>query len=544
MLSKLSIRNKLIVILILPIVAMVTMVSLALKELSDLNRGVTRIYEDRVVPLETLKKISDDYAVLIVDTVNKANAGLIGANQSLKVIRDARQEVQSKWRAYKATELTAKESQLIQQAESLFAIADPQLNRLESRLSEFDSDADLKNRLNDIDGKLYQYIDPVSNKLAELVKLQLDVAAEERKNTAEIYDLSVMLQLLIGALVTLSMTVIGFLVYRSIRQPLHKLSGLMHEVATNSDLTLVAQPEGGIELENMAQSFNTMISHQRDLIQEISRATNQLTASAEEMSTISVQTKDNTQKQRQDIKQVTHSMQQMLASTEEVSANVESANQRAKSGLKQSDDGNIIVQNAVQSTNALVNNVGEVAQRIDSVVEHSENIDSVIGVINTIADQTNLLALNAAIEAARAGEQGRGFSVVADEVRKLAQKTQQSTTETQEAIQRLQAGIQEAVNAMRESQEEAEHTGEKASQVGEALRSISSSMQEITDSNASITAVSEEQSAVAAEISSSLTSINDVSEEAFDGAQHISSASQELTTLASELNNRVNTFKF
>lgn len=90
--------------------------------------------------------------------------------------------------------------------------------------------------------------------------------------------------------------------------------------------------------------------------------------------------------------------------------------------------------------------INGLSARMGDIVQQSQEIKSVIAIINDIADQTNLLALNAAIEAARAGEHGRGFAVVADEVRKLAEKTQKSLSEINATISVLLQSISDADN--------------------------------------------------------------------------------------------------
>ena len=98
-----------------------------------------RIYDDRVVPLEDLKLIADDYAVFVIDAVNKANAGLIKGSEALDGIRKARKEIEEKWDKYMATTLTVEEAQLAKEAEARFIPANNSLDKLEAKLNMLNS---------------------------------------------------------------------------------------------------------------------------------------------------------------------------------------------------------------------------------------------------------------------------------------------------------------------------------------------------------------------------------------------------------------------
>ncbi len=524
----------------LPLVGLTLILFIALTELNITVNGSKRIYEDRVIPLQDLKVIADDYAVLVVDAVNKANAGLIPLNKAISDIENAEHEISVKWKEFMSTNLTEEESVLASEAENLFKDADASINSMLSTLKNFSGNP--KNALSEFDGPLYATIDPISEKITELVDLQLRVAKEEYEVINATYDESIKYLSIASLIVFATFVFVAFKIYQSLMTPIVNAKKTIEQISDNSDLTLKIEIDREDELGKVFISFNAMISQMRGIIGQINSAAKELTQSAEDMSQISNNANASIDSQRLEIEQVATAMNEMVATAQEISEHAGNADRDAQSTCEESTAGNATVDEAVQATNSLVEDVTHVSQKIKSLEEDSANIGSIIDVIKEIAEQTNLLALNAAIEAARAGDQGRGFAVVADEVRTLAQRTQVSTQEIQTAIERLQNGTSNAVTAMQQGSEKARDAGDKASEAGKALQNISVSVTNITNMNAQIASASKEQTTVSEEIDRSLITILNNSHATTERAQSIAAASQTLASLSKELNNSVSKF--
>ena len=80
-------------------------------------------------------------------------------------------------------------------------------------------------------------------------------------------------------------------------------------------------------------------------------------------------------------------------------------------------------------------------------IERSSNqITTVVGVVDDLAAQTNILALNATSEASSAGDGGRGFLVVADEVRTLARRSVQAGEQIKDLIRQTSKDVADGVD--------------------------------------------------------------------------------------------------
>ncbi|MCG8428939.1 MAG: methyl-accepting chemotaxis protein [Chromatiales bacterium] len=377
----------------------------------------------------------------------------------------------------------------------------------------------------------FEKADIAAEKLLELQKEDAKYAFEKAETTY-----NNILTWTIGLLV-LGITICGVLAIitiRGISQAVTRLDDAATQLAAGN-LAARVDYNGQDEITHIADSFNAVATKFKETVIEITEATDQLAAAAEETSVVTIQTTKGIQRQRTETEMVATAVNQMNASAHEVAENASHASTAAKLADDSSYRGKEVVNETVDDINKLADEVDKAADVIENVEHESENIGTVLDVIRGIAKQTNLLALNASIEAARAGEHGSGFAVVANEVRTLASRTQKSTEEIQEMISRLQSGSKNAVEVMN-SGEEMAHAGVKqAEEAGAALTDITTAVDEINQMNTQIATAVEQQSAVTEEISRNLTNIKEIAEQTAVGATQTAAASKDLAHLAEHL---------
>jgi len=106
------------------------------------------------------------------------------------------------------------------------------------------------------------------------------------------------------------------------------------------------------------------------------------------------------------------------------------------------------VTRTAQGMNEIRETIAETEKRIKRLGERSQEINSVVEIINNIAERTHILSLNASMQAAAAGDAGRGFAVVANEVQRLAESSRDSTSEIAGLINNIQVETAETMAAM------------------------------------------------------------------------------------------------
>lgn len=269
------------------------------------------------------------------------------------------------------------------------------------------------------------------------------------------------------------------------------------------------------DFNSLAVAVNQIQSILRGLIVEVKESANCVGVGSKELADAAESLSQGTVVQANSIQVVAEDVADMAVRIANTSGNEDKVNNQLK-----------VMGDQIQTGNDDMTKLLAVVKEVESM---SNDIQKIVGTIDSIAFQTNILALNAAVEAASAGEHGKGFAVVADEIGNLANKCSDSSKQTEELINKC-------IDKIKQAKECADATFDCLSNVVASSDEISAAFEVINKDTT-------EQAARSANVQKEVNNISDVIQNNTAAAAETAAASETLSEQAMNLNDLILQFR-
>ena len=293
----------------------------------------------------------------------------------------------------------------------------------------------------------------------------------------------------------------------------------------------------------IADSVNYTVEELRSLVSQVQGTVARVTDTTQQVEATSTELLAASDEQLREIRETGEAVLQMAGRIQRVSGQAQQSADVARHSLSAATSGLTAVLDTIGGMNTIREQIQETSKRIKRLGESSQEIGSIVELINDISEQTNILALNAAVQAAAAGETGRGFAVVADEVQRLAERTSGATRRIEGLVQAIQADTNEAVNSMEQTTAEVVSGARLAEDAGTALTEIERVSNALNDLIKSISSAAQQQAGAAADITKTMGVVQQISGQTSRGAGQTADSIGHLAQLAADLRRSVADFK-
>lgn len=310
---------------------------------------------------------------------------------------------------------------------------------------------------------------------------------------------------------------------------------------TDKDFTVQIPVTDDI-MGTVAASLNTLTQETSGVLKEVTAISGQVLGVSDEVDTLSDEVVKLSALEREKIRAMVTDLDRSTEKMLFIADEAKNANTLAAETIQNTKEALERVSNSTDGINSIRETIFETEKRIKRLGERSQEISSIVSLINNIAERTHILALNASMHAASAGEAGRGFAVVADEVQRLAENAKQSTEEITGLVNSIRTETLDAVTAMNNVITQVANGTKLAEEAGDAMAKTERSTNELVQLVEKISDGAIDQAEASVLIRDRA---NDVSEQALETEKSLTAQKQSTAKLkhySAALNESVNVF--
>jgi methyl-accepting chemotaxis protein len=260
--------------------AFVVMIAISVSGYMGINTILARmnsVYNDRVIPIDQIKHVSDAYLYELRVTSNAYVNGNLSAREAIAELDSHAKVVVDKWNAYMATFLTEEEKKLIAEVDAAFPAARDIKSRIQTLVTANNLEA-VRLILPEIDVATR----PLQVALDDLIDYQI---SEADRMTVEATGLGTTLvwSILAASLVAIGVSLSASIIFtRRIKRALVAAVDMTNAVA-DGDLSVHADRKSNDEIGQVVDGLNVMIDRLRTVVGEVAVASGNVSSGAEQM---------------------------------------------------------------------------------------------------------------------------------------------------------------------------------------------------------------------------------------------------------------------
>lgn len=314
-------------------------------------------------------------------------------------------------------------------------------------------------------------------------------------------------------------------------------------------LGAIARKDLSIKVPVSADVTGTISDAVNLLTSETARTLHQVKGFSEKINLISDQLQAQSavvlqvaEEERAQVADTVSALDQSAKTMTDIAKEARSANSIATSAIDYTQKAQLSVIQTVEGIQTIRGTISETEKRIKRLGDRSQEITSIVNLINTIAERTHILALNASMHAASAGEAGKGFAVVAEEVQRLAENARGATSEISAMVNNIRVETSDTVNIMNKLITQVAEGTKLAEDSGQRMHDTEAATRQLVNHVKSIAVNSMNQANMANRVRDRALLITESTEKTHGKLEEQRLQTDELKHYANSLMDRVNVF--